>query len=77
MGQTQAKHIIMTTDHKNGRTDGRMISAHQFQMERGDTLVTRIDVYETCPQQMLGHKGGKIKNMGGECRDVTPTFDKI
>ena len=27
---------------------------------------TRIDVYETlCPQQMLVHKGGKIKNWGG------------
>ena len=37
-------------------------------------LSTRIDVYETlCPQQMLVHKGGKIKNWGGECRDVTPT----
>ena len=35
---------------------------------------TRIDVYETlCPKQMLVHKGGKIKNWGGECRDVTPT----
>ena len=35
---------------------------------------TRIDVYETlCPQQMLVDKGGKIKNWGGECRDVTPT----
>ena len=35
---------------------------------------TRIDVYETlCPQQMLVHKGGKFKNWGGECRDVTPT----
>ena len=22
---------------------------------------------------MLVHKGGKIKNWGGECRDVTPT----
>ena len=22
---------------------------------------------------MLEHKGGKIKNWGGECRDVTPT----
>ena len=37
-------------------------------------MATRIDVYETlCPQQMLVHKGGKIKNWGGECRDVTPT----
>ena len=37
-------------------------------------IKTRIDVYETsCPQQMLVHKGGKIKNWGGECRDVTPT----
>ena len=36
---------------------------------------TRIDVYETlCPQQMLVHKGGKIKNWGGECRDVTPSM---
>ena len=35
---------------------------------------TRIDVYETlCPQQMLVHKGGKVKNWGGVCRDVTPT----
>ena len=34
----------------------------------------RIDVYETlCPQQMLVPKGGKIKNWGDECRDVTPT----
>ena len=38
------------------------------------TEKTRTDVYETlCPQQMLVHKGGKIKNWGGECRDVTPT----
>ena len=22
---------------------------------------------------MLVHKGGKIKNLGGECRDFTPT----
>ena len=37
-------------------------------------LKTRMDVYETlCPQQLLVHKGGKIKNWGGECRDVTPT----
>ena len=37
-------------------------------------LETRIDVYEIlCPQQMLVHKGSKIKNWGGECRDVTPT----
>ena len=25
------------------------------------------------PQQMLVHKGGKIKNWDGECREVTPT----
>ena len=25
------------------------------------------------PQQMLVYKGGKIRNWGGECRDVTPT----
>ena len=42
--------------------------------KRLKTRRTRIDVYETlCPQQMLVHKGGKIKNWGGECRDVTPT----
>ena len=29
---------------------------------------TRFDVYETlCPQQMLVHKGGQIKNWSGEC----------
>ena len=39
-----------------------------------DIKKTRIDVYETlCPEQMLVHKGGKIKNWGGMCRDVTPT----
>ena len=28
-------------------------------------------MYETlCPQQMHVHKGGKIENGGGECRDV-------
>ena len=36
--------------------------------------VTRFDVYETlCPQQMLVHKGGQIKNCSGEFRDVIPT----
>ena len=36
--------------------------------------VTRFVVYETlCPQQMLVHKGGQIKNWRGECRDVIPT----
>ena len=45
-----------------------------FILATPDSPITRIDVYETlCPQQMLVHKGGKIKNMGGECRDVTPT----
>ena len=35
---------------------------------------TRFDVYETlCPQQMLVHKGGQIKNWSGECRDIIPT----
>ena len=42
--------------------------------DRIKTIKTIIDVYETlCPQQMLVHKGGKIKNWGGECKDVTPT----
>ena len=36
---------------------------------------TRFDVYETlCPQQMLVHKGGQIKNLSGESRDVIPTI---
>ena len=26
-----------------------------------------------CPQQMLVHNGGQIKNWGGECRDATHT----
>ena len=39
-----------------------------------DVLITRFDVYETlCPQQMLEHKCGQIKNWSGECRDVIPT----
>ena len=39
-----------------------------------DPIKTRFDVYETlCPQQMLVHKGGQIKNWSGECRDVIPT----
>ena len=47
------------------------VSVH---IKEKNTFKTRIDVYETlCPQQMLVHKGGKIKNWGGECRDVTPT----
>ena len=37
-------------------------------------MLTRFDVYETlCPQQMLVHKGGKIKNWSGECKDIIPT----
>ena len=37
-------------------------------------LRTRFDVYETlCPQQMLVHKGGQIKNWSGECEDIIPT----
>ena len=46
----------------------------QFAAHDQTDRLTRIDVYEIlCPQQMLVHKGGKIKNWGGECRDVTPT----
>ena len=37
-------------------------------------VITRFDVYETlCPQQMLVHKGGQIKNWSGEYRDIIPT----
>ena len=32
-----------------------------------------FDIYEQHKFQMLVHKCGKIKNWGGECRDVTPT----
>ena len=32
-----------------------------------------FDIYEQDKFQMLVHKCGKIKNWGGECRDVTPT----
>ena len=47
---------------------------YEGQSSKGNNSKTRIDVYETlCPQQMLVHKGGKIKNWGGECRHVTPT----
>ena len=36
--------------------------------------LTRFDVYGTlCPQQMLVHKGGQIKNWSGEYRDIIPT----
>ena len=39
----------------------------QHRIIRIEMLQTRIDVYETlCPQQMLVHKGGKMKNWGGE-----------
>ena len=35
---------------------------------------TRFDVYEKlCPQQMLVHKGGLIKNWRGEGKDIIPT----
>ena len=52
-----------------GRCERRIIVFVKIQKK------TRIDVYETlCPQQMLVHKGGKIKNWGVECRDVTPTI---
>ena len=46
----------------------RHISFHR------ETCPTRFDVYETlCPQQMLVHKGGQIKNWSGECKDIIPT----
>ena len=53
-----------------------MLSKSCFNLKRKkhSQIKTRIDIYETlCPQQMLVHKGGKIKNWVGECRDVTPT----
>ena len=50
-----------------------------FEFQQGshtltDINLTRFDVYETlCPQQMLVHKGGRIKNCSGECKDIIPT----
>ena len=39
-----------------------------------EIITTRFDVNETlCPQQMLVHKGGQIKNWSGECKDIIPT----
>ena len=47
-----------------GFSDRRLLIA------AGKYAETRDDVYETlCPQQMLVHKGGQIKNWSGECRD--------
>ena len=44
-------------------------NSHPFKV-----MQTRVDVYETlCPQQMLVHKGGQIKNWSGEYRDIIPT----
>ena len=41
---------------------------------RRKKVKTRFDVYETlCPQQMLVHKGGQIKNWSGESKDIIPT----
>ena len=43
-------------------------------MEFEKVKKTRFAVYETlCPQQMLVHKGGQIKNWSGEYRDIIPT----
>ena len=40
-------------------------------MKMKNNQKTRFDVYETlCPQQMLLHKGGQIKNWSGEYRDI-------
>ena len=66
--------LKMLTD---GRTDRRRTTDTFIYYKltyEPSAQVTRIDVYETlCPKQVLVHKGGKIKNWGGECRDVTPT----
>ena len=51
-----------------------MITNFQSPNLQREIVCTRFDVYETlCPQQMLVHKGGQIKNWSGECRDVIPT----
>ena len=51
-----------------------MITNFQSPNLQREIIQTRFDVYETlCPQQMLVHKGGQIKNWSGECRDVIPT----
>ena len=64
--------IIVKRRHKNVRMMSVLFKMADVNV--GYLKVTKIDVYETlCPQQMLVHKSGKIKNWGGECRDVTPT----
>ena len=56
------------------RFDSKPSQDGEKEKKRRKKEKTRIDVYQTlCPQQMLVHKGGKIKKCGGECRDVTPT----
>ena len=68
---------LFETDFQDLSTDQNLsliLSKLSVNESRVSSIQTRIDVYETlCPQQMLVHKGGKIKNWGGECRDVTPT----
>ena len=52
----------------------QILHQQYIQKKMSNQIITRIDVYKTlCPQQMLVHKGGKMKNWGVECRDVTPT----
>ena len=51
-----------------------MITNFQSPNLQREIIRTRFDVYETlCPQQMLVHKGGQIKNWSGECKDIIPT----
>ena len=50
------------------------LTSHFYIVKKEFIKVTRFDVYEIlCPQQMLVHKGGQIKNWSGECRDIIPT----
>ena len=47
---------------------------HSVEMASACEIKHQLDVNETlCPQQMLVHKGGQIKNLSGESRDVIPT----
>ena len=70
----QVIHSVLAKKNmtKDGKEWKERINDRLFRDRK--TTTTRFDVYETlCPQQMLVHKGGQIKNWSGECRDIIPT----
>ena len=69
--QSSRKTLICPTKNPNFSAVSTEPSQHVRHKNHPDT---RFDGYETlCPQQMLVHKGGQIKNWSGECRDLIPT----